>query len=159
MIIRPVVADDLDRFAGLITQMEHHYGGDIDPLVVSERLNRRFQEYADLVFLIAEDGDALLGHATMSPLFPAGQTNPAYFIKDIFVTEAARGRGVGEALLRACAKEARKRGAPRLDLTVDANNPDAARLYERLGAVDTQKRYLRWGEDTLDALAGETLND
>lgn len=159
MIVRPVDADDLDRFAGLITQMEHHYGGEIGSAAVKERLKKRFQEYSDLVFLIAEEAGDLLGHATMSPLFPAGAVNPAYFIKDIFVSEAARGRGVGEALLRACAAEARKRGAPRLDLTVDENNPDASRLYERLGAIDTKKKYLRWADESLDALAGGTLND
>ncbi|WP_306148149.1 MULTISPECIES: GNAT family N-acetyltransferase [unclassified Roseibium] len=159
MKIRPVVADDLELYADLIAQMERHYGADSDLAVVTERLAKRHQEYSDLVFLIAEEHEELLGHATMSPLFPAGGTNPAYFVKDIFVTEAARGRGLGQALLRACAVEARNRGAPRLDLTVDANNPDAARLYERLGAVDTKKRYLRWDGASLDSLAGDTQND
>lgn len=52
------------------------------------------------------------------------------------VDPAARGRGVGDALLRAAARLARERGleAVRLD-TFDFNGP-AVRLYERNGFVD-----------------------
>jgi len=158
MIIRAATQEDLPRYAELVAEMDRHYGAVVDTDLIRQRLQERFAEYSDLVFLVAEENGALLGHATMSPVFPAGHANAAYFVKDIFVREGARGRGIGEALLRACAAEARKRGAPRLDLTVDGNNREAARLYARLGAVDTNKRYLRWDGESLDTLMGKPEN-
>ncbi|SDT97698.1 GNAT family N-acetyltransferase [Stappia sp. ES.058] len=153
MIVRPATQADLERLTALVSELEHHYGSDTDPDLVTQRLSDGFARYGDLVFLVAEDGNTLLGHATMSPLFPAGRANPAYFVKDVFVSSHARGRGVGEALLRACAAEARARGAPRMDLSVDADNEAAIRLYRRLGAVEPDKRYLRWDGESLDKLA------
>jgi GNAT superfamily N-acetyltransferase len=48
------------------------------------------------------------------------------------VVPEARGRGVGERLLRALIKEAVARDLPALSLSVEADNP-ATRLYHRLG--------------------------
>lgn len=49
-----------------------------------------------------------------------------------------RRRGIGTALVRAAEDAARRRGHDRLVLGVGVDNPDAKRLYERLG-------YLDWG--------------
>jgi ribosomal protein S18 acetylase RimI-like enzyme len=51
----------------------------------------------------------------------------------ICVASAARGQGVGSALLHAAAAEARVRGARELRLEVVDTNPRAAALYARLG--------------------------
>lgn len=73
--------------------------------------------------------------------------NERFLMDGIFVTAAARGRGVGTALLQAIAQEARGRGYDRLRLDVINTNPRARALYERFGfvAVDEQKMGpLRW---------------
>ena len=49
------------------------------------------------------------------------------------VTESARGRGVGTALIEALSQEARRRGYPALRLDVVDTNPRAQALYTRLG--------------------------
>jgi GNAT superfamily N-acetyltransferase len=46
------------------------------------------------------------------------------------------GRGIGTALIRAAEVTARQFGHDRLVLAVGIDNPDARRLYERLGYVD-----------------------
>jgi aminoglycoside 6'-N-acetyltransferase len=51
----------------------------------------------------------------------------------ISVAPAARGQGVGTALMEAAEAWARAHGAERMDLGLDAANTDAQRLYERLG--------------------------
>ena len=53
----------------------------------------------------------------------------------IGVEAAARGQGIGGALLRALVELARDEGYAALSLSVDRNNP-ALRLYERLGFQD-----------------------
>jgi len=154
MRVRHFDPKDFNRYTELLAEMERHYGGGISIDTVRERFRQRYVEMTDLIFLVAEEDRELVGHASMSPLFPAGSAKVAYFVKDIFVSDSSRGKGIGTALLKACAAEAKERGAYRLDLTVDANNPEATRLYEHLGAKDTHKRYLRWDADTFSELAG-----
>ena len=55
-------------------------------------------------------------------------------MKDLAVRPSWRGRGLGEALLRAAFAEFRRRGVATVGLKVDADNPTGAvRLYERVG--------------------------
>jgi len=62
------------------------------------------------------------------------------WIKDLAVAPAARGRGLGEALLRHAFARLHERGARRVGLKVDAHNPTSAiRLYERLGMRVTER--------------------
>jgi len=56
-----------------------------------------------------------------------------WYLGLIFLAPHHRGRGTGTALLKAIADWAASGGADRLRLGVLAGNPDAHRLYERLG--------------------------
>ncbi|EFO32203.1 MobC protein [Roseibium sp. TrichSKD4] len=55
----------------------------------------------------------------------------------IFVSEEARGQGVGSALLDAVCSEAQSRGLKKMRLDVIDTNPRAKSLYERHGFVGT----------------------
>jgi len=58
------------------------------------------------------------------------------FVKDLAVHPEARGRGIGEALMRQAFITFRDRGAAHVDLkTNTVENAAAARLYERLGMI------------------------
>jgi ribosomal protein S18 acetylase RimI-like enzyme len=66
------------------------------------------------------------------------------WVKDLVVREAERGRGLGKALLLHGLVEYRRRGADRVGLKVDVDNPTGApQLYERAGFV-TDRRYGTW---------------
>ncbi|MFJ6630188.1 GNAT family N-acetyltransferase [Streptomyces sp. NPDC091376] len=54
-------------------------------------------------------------------------------IQGLAVAAGARGQGVGRALLRAAADEARRQGATRITLRVLGHNTPARRLYESEG--------------------------
>jgi ribosomal protein S18 acetylase RimI-like enzyme len=54
-------------------------------------------------------------------------------LEDVVVDEAARGRGVGEALVSAGIDEARRLGAPEIELRTSPRREAANRLYPRLG--------------------------
>jgi GNAT superfamily N-acetyltransferase len=56
------------------------------------------------------------------------------FLEDLVVAEAARSRGVGEALLAALAREGVARGVVRIDWLVLDWNEGAMRFYRRIGA-------------------------
>ncbi|RWF32146.1 MAG: GNAT family N-acetyltransferase [Mesorhizobium sp.] len=58
------------------------------------------------------------------------------FVKDLAVHRQARGRGIGEALMRHAFIAFRERGAAHVDLKANTvENAAALRLYERLGMV------------------------
>jgi mycothiol synthase len=66
------------------------------------------------------------------------------WVKDIVVAESERGNGLGKALLHHALDVYATRGAERVGLKVDANNPTGAlQLYERVGFV-TDRRYGIW---------------
>lgn len=60
---------------------------------------------------------------------------------------AWQGRGIGTAIIRGLQGEARREGIP-LDIGVGKDNPQARRLYDRLGFVcvgeDDKEHFLRW---------------
>jgi N6-L-threonylcarbamoyladenine synthase/ribosomal-protein-alanine N-acetyltransferase len=83
-------------------------------------------------------------------LAPQGATEGD--IQTIAVADSARGRGLGRTLMQALIGEARKRGARLVFLEVRADNPDAQRLYERLGFVEVGVRRGYYQPDNVDAI-------
>ncbi|WP_157986742.1 GNAT family N-acetyltransferase [Chitinophaga alhagiae] len=73
---------------------------------------------------------AQLGHAYL----PGDETGPGeYYLDSIAVAPASQGKGIGRQLIYAAEDKARAQGHPRTGLLVSDGNPDARRLYERLG--------------------------
>mgnify|MGYP000274135170 CR=1 FL=1 len=81
----------------------------------------------DIRFFTARDGAEMLGTAALKLCDGYGE------VKSFFVTDAARGKGVGAAMLRQIEDAARAEGITLLRLeTADKLDP-ACRLYERTG--------------------------
>ena len=80
---------------------------------------------------------------------------PGMYLEDIYVTEAARGLGVGRRLMARLAAIAVERGWGRIDFQVLEWNP-ARRFYERVGMTHVGE-WLRYGagEDALRRLAAD----
>ena len=60
------------------------------------------------------------------------------WLEDLYVSDQARGRGVGRALTQAVIDRAAARGCRRVELDVNSENPAAMALYRSLG-FDTGK--------------------
>jgi putative acetyltransferase len=82
---------------------------------------------ADIAFFVARRGSEALGTAALADKGEYGE------VKSMFVAEAARGLGVGAALLARVEAEARGRGLPLLMLETGNLLHAAHRLYERAG--------------------------
>jgi ribosomal protein S18 acetylase RimI-like enzyme len=65
-------------------------------------------------------------------------------VDDVVVDDAVRGRGVGEALVRAALDRAVQVGARTVDLTSRPSRESAIRLYERVGFVRRDSTLFRW---------------
>jgi ribosomal protein S18 acetylase RimI-like enzyme len=107
---------------------------------------RRIVEFPGNRLLIARDGDAIVGMLTLV-MFPI-PTGMRARIEDVVVDEAARNRGVGEALTREALRLATSAGARSVDLTSRPGREDAIRLYRRLGFHERPSRVYRYtGQD------------
>ena len=102
------------------------------PLPDLERLRRLVADPA-VTLLLARDGDEIVGTTTVIVY-----TTPFWIkarLDEVVVDASARGRGVGEALVKAALEIGRERGAQVAELQSGRGTArDAAhRLYERLG--------------------------
>ncbi|MEZ7004213.1 N-acetyltransferase family protein [Streptomyces sp. AD55] len=81
-------------------------------------------------------------------------------IRGLAVSDAARGRGAGRALVRAAVEDARRAGARRITLRVLGHNTAARKLYESEGFVVEgvqPEEFLLGGEYVDDVLMGRPL--
>jgi len=87
--------------------------------------------------LLAEHEGEAIGFALYMSDYSTFDGRPGIFVEDLFVTEAARGWGVGRMLLARLAALARERGGGSLSLMALDWNPARA-FYDRLGFVEAK---------------------
>lgn len=85
--------------------------------------------------LIAEIDGVAVGFALFFRNYSTFLGRPGIFLEDLFVRPAARGRGIGRALLSRLATIAAERGCGRLEWAVLDWNESAIGFYEKLGAT------------------------
>ena len=108
----------------------------------SESLARRIIESDATRFLIAKEGDLILGMLTIV-IFPIPSGVRAW-IEDVVVDESGRGKGVGEALSQHALLLARSEGAKTVDLTSRPKREAANKLYQRIGFVSRETNVYRF---------------
>jgi GNAT superfamily N-acetyltransferase len=103
--------------------------------------------------LLAFLGDRPAGFALFFPNFSTWRGRPGLYLEDIYVSEWARGQGVGRRLMARLAAIAVTRGWDRLDFAVLDWNPARA-FYQRLGIeARTEWLFYRSTDDALQKLA------
>ena len=88
----------------------------------------------DAEYLLAGDGPDAVAQIRYRPSVWTGTDD--CWIEDVFVDEAARGKGLGRALVVEALQRARERGCGRAELDVDVVNEPARALYRALGFRD-----------------------
>ena len=138
LVIRPAVQDDVAVLWDFLAMAAYEPDAEAAKAVpgVAKYL-AGWQRPGDFGFIAAQDGE-IIG-AAWARRFSAEEFKVPYGDEEtpkvsIGVTPNARGRGVGEKLMRALIGEADRRGLG-LNLSVRSGNP-ARRLYERLGFCD-----------------------
>ncbi|MFC5668141.1 GNAT family N-acetyltransferase [Kitasatospora misakiensis] len=86
-------------------------------------------------FLLALLDDRLVGYVRVASPTPLASNRHVRQIQGLAVDTAARGRGIGVALVEAACGAAREQGARRITLRVLGHNAPARALYERCGFV------------------------
>jgi GNAT superfamily N-acetyltransferase len=87
------------------------------------------------VQLIArDDAGRAVGFATIYWTWQTLSASRLAVMNDLFVSADARGSGLADALIAACADEARRKGATSLGWQTAKDNHRAQKLYDRIGA-------------------------
>lgn len=112
------------------------YEREPDAVVATEDMIREtfFTPGAQVHCFIAELDGAPVALAIWFLTYSTWTGRPSLYLEDLFVAEAARGRGVARALFVRLAHEARTRGCARMDWAVLDWNVDAMAFYEKMGA-------------------------
>jgi GNAT superfamily N-acetyltransferase len=103
--------------------------------------------------LVAELDGAVVGYAFFSPGYNTDVASRSVWLHDLFVAPAARGRGVGAALMAAVAAATVRLGCVSLEWGVHAANAGALAFYRRLGAGGAEVRIMGIAGARLRALA------
>jgi GNAT superfamily N-acetyltransferase len=94
--------------------------------------SRFFDAYEPMHALVAERDGTLLGLAHYLFHRSTIQLEPVCYLQDLFTTEAARGHGVGRALIEAVYQRATQAGCPRVYWHTHETNATAMALYDRV---------------------------
>jgi GNAT superfamily N-acetyltransferase len=141
-MIAIVTEADLPDLLPLMRGYCDFYGvdpSDDDLLEMSRELIR--SPALDGIQLIARDNDGgALGFATVLWTWSTLSASRIAVMNDLFVSGEARGGGIADALIHACAERARERGATSLDWQTANDNDRARAVYERVGG----RRDERW---------------
>ncbi|MGW2769172.1 N-acetyltransferase family protein [Streptomyces sp. NPDC001275] len=123
---------DLSRMLG---EVEAYYGGQPVPGDPEQIRTALLGPSPAATVLIArgDDGEPL-GFASYSRLWPAAGAEVSLYLKELFVREPYRRRGVGAELMDAVQAAAAGLGCSRLEWTADTDNATALAFYEARGA-------------------------
>jgi ribosomal protein S18 acetylase RimI-like enzyme len=140
MRVRRAVEHDVPALLALMKDLAAFEGYDAAFAVTEETLLAQgfTGEHPDFHALVAEDPNAATGLLGMLVFYIIPFTfraRPTLFIKELYVAESGRGRGVGEGLMRAAAKSAVDLGCAAIKWQVADWNAGARKFYERLGAT------------------------
>ncbi len=136
-IARTVTKEMVDAFARLIPQLS---SSSLPP--THEELQEMINSDASILFLARDDNGQIVGTLTLVVFrIPTGLRA---WIEDVVVDEAARGRGIGEALTRAALDHAARLGVKTVDLTSRPSREAANRLYQKIGFVRRETNLYRY---------------
>jgi GNAT superfamily N-acetyltransferase len=104
--------------------------------------------------LIAFDDERPIAYALFYPHFSTFRGQRGVYLEDIYIMEAYRGKGVGDAMLKRLAKISGSRGCERIDFQVLNWNESAIRFYEKHGAArDDDERHFKYTDEAFERLA------
>jgi len=136
VLVRAVTPADYEQWLPLWDGYNAFYGRSgptaLAPEITAMTWARFFDAYEPVHALVAESEGKLIGlthylfHRTTTAI------QPLCYLNDLFTNEAARGKGVGRALIEAVYERARLAGSPRVYWQTHETNRTARELYDKV---------------------------
>ncbi len=118
------------------------YGVALAPEVTDRTWKRILDPDSAVMCVVAEVEGQVYGFANCVMHENTWQTQPVCYLEDLFVLPAARGRGIGAALIDWLRNAMRAEGWARLYWMTHEDNTDARALYDRFARADGFVRYV-----------------
>lgn len=146
--IRPAKAEDIDAIYDLIMGIARYHKQEAYIHTNKEELLRSgFSESPKFGVLLAEYAGEAAGYVSFTYNYSIWLGDAYLNIDDVFVKEAFRSKGIGEALMNSLREHAKAKGIPKIRWEVQSDNLQAIKFYERLGASMKTKGIFSWKVD------------
>jgi len=135
-LVRPLKRQDYEQWLVLWEGYNRFYGrfdATALPTAITQMTwERFFDAYEPVHALVAEKDGQLLGLTHYLLHRSTTAIEPSCYLQDLFTVEAARGLGVGSALIESVYAEARQAGSPRVYWQTHETNATAMRVYDKM---------------------------
>lgn len=135
-LVRPIARDDYAAWRPLWDGYNAFYKREgltaLPEEITAATWSRFFDAYEPVFALVAERGGELVGLVHYLLHRSTTQLAPVCYLQDLFTTEAARGSGVGRALIEGVYERARTAGIKRVYWQTHETNATAMRLYDQV---------------------------
>ena len=133
--VRPAAPSDIPTILRFIAELAAYERAPEEAISTPELLHEAlFAVRPACECFIGDIDGAPEGFALFFHNFSTWKGRRGVYLEDLYVTPAARGKGLGKALLARVARVAVERGCPRLEWNVLDWNEPALRFYRALGA-------------------------
>ena len=132
MNIRLATDADLEELVVLYRQLGPF--DEEEPILAVGRILARTPRYPDFKVYVAEAEGKISGTFALLIMDTLGnRCRPAGVIEDVVVSESARGRGIGRAMMEFARERCRERGCYKMVLSSNLAREDAHHFYESFG--------------------------
>jgi GNAT superfamily N-acetyltransferase len=133
--IAPITDGEFEELLPLIAAYQRFYKVEQIDETRNRTFFRRFLAPSeDGLLLGARREGELIGYACLYWHFSSLEAVESVLMNDLYVSEDARGQGVGRALIEATVEVARERSAAHVEWSTAPDNHTAQRLYDSTGA-------------------------
>jgi len=144
--------EEWESMTSIFTEMEEHYYGKgiiQEALMKNYLRNQLFSQLSGTLVLRARCNDQITGLACCNILYPSPRYSGQLHIKELYVSQAERGKGTGKSLMRCIAQLAFKHQCTSVSWHAEKANADANRFYQSLGGKinDSIWSYYLHGEN------------
>jgi GNAT superfamily N-acetyltransferase len=141
IIIRPVGEDERSAWEPLWSGYLDFYRATLAP-GASDVAWQRFHDPDEPMYLLGAYNDGKLV-GIVQYLFHRSSWTPGNYcyLQDLYVSEHARGRGAGRALIEAVYEKAKQAGASRVHWLTQASNTQARILYDQVAEISGFMQY------------------
>jgi len=141
--VRPIARTDHEAWLPLWEGYNRFYERTAAPEVTAMTWSRFFDAYEPVHALVAEVDGAVVGIVHYIFHRNTSMIGPTCYLQDLFTAPAARGRGIGRALIEAVYDAARTAGAGRVYWMTHETNRTAMRLYDQVAERPGFLQYRR----------------
>ena len=142
-VVREARPEDFEAVTALLEELGRPKGlGTPDEGALRERF-AAWLEAPDRFIFVADEGGVVVGMVDMALIPRPNFMQPHAWVPDLVVTDAARSRGVGAALLSRAEEVARELGAFSLGLESAYWRTRAHEFYVRQGMTDAARHFLK----------------